>query len=76
MFMINDRVVWVANDGSAYVGTVTDIPIRQTYSRGAERRAVVEWDDVPPYGAKITEELYTGIFTIDEYNARMGTDLE
>ena len=79
MFMINERVVWVANDHTPHVGTVIDIPLVQTVN-GPERRAVVEWDTAPDWvpngGRWTTQELYTSIFTTDEYNARMGTELE
>lgn len=79
MFMINERVVWVANDQSIVVGSVIDIPMIET-TRGPERRAVVEWDTAPEWfkgpGPWTTQEIYTSILTVDEYNARMGTDLE
>lgn len=75
MFRVDDRVVWVSNDQTPHLGTVTEVVTVQTHSRGLERRAVVHWDNSST-GVWTTQELFTSIFTVAEYNARTGTELE
>jgi hypothetical protein len=76
MFQIGDRVVWVDNGITPHLGTVIRTWQITRVTGGIQPMADVEWDN-PPYPVpKVTPSLYTTIFSIGEYNARMGTNLQ